>query len=93
MNTAAIDVSLGLPVEPLRAGLPAAWSCPPTDYDHDRMVIRGDIDDHPALIVRVANPNDVALAIAFARDNGLEIAVRQRTFPQPATARSTAASS
>ena len=28
------------------------------------------------LIVRVANPNDVALAIDFARDNGLEIAVR-----------------
>ncbi len=38
--------------------------------------MRGDIDRHPALMVRVANAADVARAIEFARDNGLELAVR-----------------
>jgi len=66
-----------LPIDRLAAHL-AGRVILPTDqeYDEARLVTRGDIDGHPAVIVRVANDNDVALAIGFARDNGLEIAVR-----------------
>jgi FAD/FMN-containing dehydrogenase len=41
-----------------------------------RTVFMGDIDRRPAAIVRAANANDVEHAIAFARDSGLELAVR-----------------
>ena len=77
MNTAATDVQTGLPVESLR-DQPTGRVILPTDseFEKARIVMRGDIDDHPGLIVRVANAQDIALAIAFARDNGLELAVR-----------------
>jgi FAD/FMN-containing dehydrogenase len=45
-------------------------------YDTVRTVMPGDIDGHPAAIVRVADADDVAKAIAFARDAGAELAVR-----------------
>ncbi len=77
MNTAATDVQTGLPVESLRDQLTGRVILPTdSDYEKARIVMRGDIDDHPALIVRVANAQDIALAIAFARDNRLELAVR-----------------
>jgi FAD/FMN-containing dehydrogenase len=46
------------------------------DYDAARGVFRGEVDKHPALIVRVANAADIARTIAFARETGLELAVR-----------------
>jgi FAD/FMN-containing dehydrogenase len=46
------------------------------DYDRARTVFYGGIDRHPAAIVRVANAADVSRAVAFARDRGLELAVR-----------------
>jgi hypothetical protein len=77
VNTTATDVRSGLHVESLRDRLTGRVILPAdAEYDEMRLVTRGDIDGHPAVIVRVASNEDVALAIAFARQNGLEIAVR-----------------
>jgi len=46
------------------------------DYDTARTVVQGGIDRHPAVIVQVANADDVATVIGFARQTGLELAVR-----------------
>ena len=46
------------------------------DYDDVRALHNGLIDKHPAVIARVRNEADIAAAIAFAREHGLEIAVR-----------------
>jgi FAD/FMN-containing dehydrogenase len=46
------------------------------DYDQARSVWNGAVDRHPAVIARCAGARDVAAAIGFARDLGLEISVR-----------------
>jgi FAD/FMN-containing dehydrogenase len=46
------------------------------DYDGLRSLWNGAIDRRPALIACCGNASDVADAIRFARDSGLEIAVR-----------------
>jgi FAD/FMN-containing dehydrogenase len=46
------------------------------EYDAARTVVRGGVDKHPALIVKVADADDVARVIALARESGLELAVR-----------------
>jgi FAD/FMN-containing dehydrogenase len=45
-------------------------------YDAMRQVFLGDVDGHPAAIARVANAADVSRVIAWASQNGLELAVR-----------------
>src|SRR5688572_18089792 len=45
-------------------------------YDEHRKVWNGSIDRHPALIARCSGNEDVAAAIAFARQTGVPIAVR-----------------
>ncbi len=46
------------------------------DYDDARTVFVGGIDRRPAVIVRVADADDVARVVALARETGLELAVR-----------------
>ncbi len=45
-------------------------------YESARQVWNGDIDRHPALIVRCEDAGDVRRAVDYARRNDLEIAVR-----------------
>ena len=46
------------------------------DYDAARTVQNGAVDRHPALIVKVADADDVARVVTIARDGGLELAIR-----------------
>ena len=47
-----------------------------SSYDQVRQIWNAMIERHPALIVRCAEADDVPPAIAFARENGLEISIR-----------------
>ena len=45
-------------------------------YDKARTLVYGGIDLRPGAIARVSTPDDIAGVIAYARENGLELAVR-----------------
>ncbi|MGH8892528.1 MAG: FAD-binding oxidoreductase, partial [Actinomycetes bacterium] len=47
-----------------------------SDYDDARRLWNTEIDKRPAVIARCTSPADVAAAVTFAVDRGLEIAVR-----------------
>jgi FAD/FMN-containing dehydrogenase len=46
------------------------------EYDAVRSTFYGGIDRHPVAIVRVANATDVSRVVTFARENGLDLAIR-----------------
>ena len=70
-------VETEIPIEQLRADV-AGKVIPPGDpgYDEARTPFYGGVDRHPALVVKVANADDVARVIALARQTGLELAIR-----------------
>ncbi|MDQ3005331.1 MAG: FAD-binding oxidoreductase [Chloroflexota bacterium] len=45
-------------------------------YDEARTVFYGGIDQHPAVIIRVVDADEVARVISLARESGLELAIR-----------------
>jgi FAD/FMN-containing dehydrogenase len=45
-------------------------------YDEARTVFYGGVDNHPAVIVRVANAQDVAYVVNLARETGVELSIR-----------------
>jgi FAD/FMN-containing dehydrogenase len=64
-------------VNELHAALDGALIEPGDEgYDAARAVFYGGFDKRPRAIARVANAQDVARVIAFARESGLELAVR-----------------
>lgn len=68
---------MGIDTSALRAGFAGDVVVEGDDaYDEVRAVYNGMIDKRPAVIARCASPDDVAAAIAFARRNGLDVAVR-----------------
>lgn len=52
-------------------------------YDDARLIKNLAFDRHPAVIVRAANDEDVARTVSFARENGVELAIRSggHSFP------------
>jgi FAD/FMN-containing dehydrogenase len=64
-------------VTTLRAAVKGAVLLPGDEgYGEARTVWNGDIDRRPAVIVRCAGPDDVAAALRYGQDAGLEVAVR-----------------
>ena len=45
-------------------------------YEEARSIFNSMIEKRPAAIAQVTSPDDIAAALAFARENGLEVAVR-----------------
>jgi FAD/FMN-containing dehydrogenase len=64
-------------IEELRAALSGRVITPDdAEYDDARQVFSGEFDRRPAAIARVADEVDVARVVGFARETGLELAVR-----------------
>ena len=66
-----------LSIDKLRSEFPDRVIAPgDAEYDAARTITFGGYDAHPAVIIRVADANEVARVIALARETGLELAVR-----------------
>jgi FAD/FMN-containing dehydrogenase len=64
-------------LEALRSGLRGRLLGPADDgYDEARALWNGVIDRRPTLIVKVADADDVAASVRFARDHGLTVTAR-----------------
>lgn len=71
-------------VEALRSAMQGPVIAPgDASYDEARKLWNAAIDGHPAVIARCASAADVAAAVGFARENGLEIAVRGGAHSMP----------
>jgi FAD/FMN-containing dehydrogenase len=77
MNQAAVTAPDDTGVETLSAQVRGRVIGPAdADYDAARAVWNWSVDRRPAVIVRCAGAADVIRALAFARDHGLQVAVR-----------------
>src|SRR5690242_14431129 len=66
-----------LSIEELRNTYPERVIAPgDSEYEQARTTFYGGIDKRPAVIIRVANTDEIAHVIAFARDTGMELAIR-----------------
>src|SRR5215208_1691593 len=64
-------------IEELRNTYPERVIAPgDSEYEQARTTFYGGIDKRPAVIIRVANTDEIAHVIAFARDTGMELAIR-----------------
>ena len=64
-------------IDRLREGVRGEVTLPEDEgYEQARRVYNAMIDRRPAAVLRAANAGDVMAAVNFARDNGLELAVR-----------------
>lgn len=64
-------------ISDLRAALKGRVIAPgDPEYDKARTTFYGGIDRRPSAIVRVANADDVSRVVSFAREDGLELAIR-----------------
>ncbi|GAB3673186.1 FAD-binding oxidoreductase [Saccharopolyspora tripterygii] len=64
-------------IEQLREQVRGPVITPPdADYEEARRVHNAMIDLHPAVVMRCANAGDVLAAVGFARENGVDLAVR-----------------
>ena len=64
-------------IHELRASLKGQVIMPgDAEYDKARTVFYGGIDRRPAIIVRVADADDVIRVVSLARETGLELAIR-----------------
>ncbi|PKO16577.1 MAG: FAD-linked oxidase [Chloroflexi bacterium HGW-Chloroflexi-10] len=70
-------ITTNLSIAELRASLKGRVIVPgDADYDEARMVFSGTIDSRPAVIVRVANTDDISRVVSLAHETGLELAIR-----------------
>jgi FAD/FMN-containing dehydrogenase len=66
-----------IPISKLRDGLRGEVIAPEdAGYDDARTVFSGNIDRHPAVVVRPVDAREVAAVVSLARDSGSELAVR-----------------
>jgi FAD/FMN-containing dehydrogenase len=76
-TTETTELTPPISIARLGAGLAGRVIAPgDEEYDHARTVVSGAIDRHPAVIVKVADVDDVEKVVRLARETGLELAVR-----------------
>ena len=77
MTTLDADPIRELSIGELRAAVHGAVIAPgDADYESARTVFNAAIDRRPAVVIRVADTDDVKTVIRFARETGLELAIR-----------------
>jgi len=70
-------MSIDIEIEKLKSQLKGRIILPnDSEYDESKAIYNAMIDKRPALFVKCKNRNDVAKAIHFAKDNGLETSVK-----------------
>ena len=75
--TSQKDNPAKLSIEKLRSSFTGQVIAPgDAEYDDARTVFYGGVDRCPAVIIRVANANEVSRVVNLARETGLELAVR-----------------
>ena len=72
-----MTISNSVNVEELKNGFKGKVITPnDPEYEESRKVWNGMVDKRPAIIARCAGTQDVVKAVNFARDNGIQLAVR-----------------